>query len=357
MALSDNLVSYYKLDESSGNASDSVGSNTLTNVGTATYSSAKINNGIDLNGSSQYLNGGNVLNLTTGAWTFSAWIKVTTTGSFEFVGGKSESAGTSDWYMRVTNGNKAEIQFRNGASSNQVVGAVTVADNTWHHVVGLRNGTNVLLYVDGSADGSATDNNYNCSNSLDFHLGADSAGALNFKFNGQIDEVGIWNRALSGTEITELYNAGAGKQYPFGTAYSMAYALGTYTYTGFDIAFRKALNMAFALGTYTYTGFDILFSLGKGIIFETGSYVYTGFDIGLTKALTMVYVLGTYTYTGFNFILTKGMNLFMNTGTYVYTGYNILLRRSGWRNTSKNSTTWTDQSKTSTTWTNIDKSI
>ena len=45
MALTDNLVSYYKLDESSGNAADSVGSNTLTNTGTMTYGTGKINNG------------------------------------------------------------------------------------------------------------------------------------------------------------------------------------------------------------------------------------------------------------------------------------------------------------------------
>lgn len=47
MALTDNLVSYWKLDESSGNASDSVGSNTLTNNGTAGYASGKINNAVD----------------------------------------------------------------------------------------------------------------------------------------------------------------------------------------------------------------------------------------------------------------------------------------------------------------------
>ena len=55
MALTDNLVSYWKLDESSGNAADSVGSNTLTNTGTATYAAGKINNGVVVNGSSQRL--------------------------------------------------------------------------------------------------------------------------------------------------------------------------------------------------------------------------------------------------------------------------------------------------------------
>ncbi len=32
---------------------------------------------------------------------------------------------------------------------------------------------------------------------------------------GQVDELAIWNRALSAAEVTQLYNSGAGKQYPF----------------------------------------------------------------------------------------------------------------------------------------------
>lgn len=327
MALSDNLLSYYKLDESSGNASDSVGSNTLTNVGTATYSSAKINNGVDLNGSSQYLNGGNVLNLTTGAWTFSAWIKVTTTGSYEFIGGRSESGFSSDWYMRVTNTNKAEIEFRNGASADLVIGAVTVADNTWHHIVGLRNGTNVLLYVDGSADGSATDNNYNCSNSLDFHLGADSAGALNFKFNGQIDEVGIWNRALSSTEITELYNAGAGKQYPFATA--MTFAISE------TLALTESISN---LRTR-------LFSTSETIALTETISVLKGIAFNIAEALGLV---ETFTSTRTRlFTVAESLGL-----VEVMARIKLL-----WTNSTKENTTWTDQSKASTNWTNIDKSI
>ena len=46
MSIYTNLVSYWSFDESSGNASDTVSGNTLTNNNTVTYSSAKIRNGI-----------------------------------------------------------------------------------------------------------------------------------------------------------------------------------------------------------------------------------------------------------------------------------------------------------------------
>lgn len=80
MALTDNLISYYKLDESSGNASDSVGSNTLTNVNSVVYATAKLNKGADLErSSSQYLSiaDGSQSGLDiTGNISVSAWIKI-----------------------------------------------------------------------------------------------------------------------------------------------------------------------------------------------------------------------------------------------------------------------------------------
>ena len=67
MAISDNLISYYKFDESSGNASDSVGSNTGTNTG-LTYSAGIINNGItSIGGSGQNSVFGTITALAVGA--------------------------------------------------------------------------------------------------------------------------------------------------------------------------------------------------------------------------------------------------------------------------------------------------
>ena len=61
-------------------------------------------------------------------------------------------------------------------------------------------------------------------------VGADKDG-LN-AFNIQVDEIGIWTQALSTTDITQLYNGGAGLQYPF-TTFTPAYT------TGFFKFFKK----------------------------------------------------------------------------------------------------------------------
>src|SRR6185437_1776184 len=75
-ALTDDLLAYWKLDESSGDASDSVGSNTLTNDGSATFSTTTgvINNGVSFDGS-QDLSGSLVSSATTNI-TVALWVYI-----------------------------------------------------------------------------------------------------------------------------------------------------------------------------------------------------------------------------------------------------------------------------------------
>lgn len=370
MALTDNIVVYYKFEESSGTtAVDATG----TYNGTASTASVwtidgKIGRGVDMGSLTdlyyvEYSASARKISTDTG-YSVNFWFRKDSDDRMMAFGKQTDVdnfiqfdfRADGEWGATLRSGGTYSV---NADTSGQRTSGSNSNDNAWHMatLVWYSTGQSLKLYEDATLLATITGMTSQSFPNTEQRIGTERENASGISWNGNLDEWGVWRRELSSTEITELYNAGAGKQYPFVTAYSMVYALGTYTYTGFDIAFTKALNMIYALGTYTYTGFDILFSLGKGIIFETGSYIYTGFDIGLTKALTMVYALGTYTYTGFDFVLTKGMSIVISTGSYIYTGFNMILRRSGWRNTTKESTTWTDQSKASTNWTNIDKSI
>jgi hypothetical protein len=82
---------------------------------------------------------------------------------------------------------------------------------TWHHVVGVYNGASVTAYIDNvqspcniSLTGSVL------NNSKFLAIGSDSNEG-NYFFDGSIDEVRVYNRALSASEAAELYNAGAKK--------------------------------------------------------------------------------------------------------------------------------------------------
>jgi len=99
-----------------------------------------------------------------------------------------------------------------GAQKN-VDSNVAVSDytNQWVYIVGTFDGSNVKLYVNGQGKGSTGAGNINYEGG-DYRTTIGSApAAAGGLFNGIIDEVRIYNRALSAEEIQQLYRAGAGR--------------------------------------------------------------------------------------------------------------------------------------------------
>lgn len=233
MALIDNIFAYWKLDESSGNAADATGNGrTMVNVGSIGYGPGIINNGaIFVNDASKYLNDTSD-NFSPGSSVFSInlWMKSssldvdrvysmppTTIGSRSFVDLDVNSNGTI----------AAEIAWVSGG--NQGLGVTTPnvnwADGNWHmFTVVIDHSTSkarITIYFDGVQQAQATHASldYNINVSLRSLIGATvnwSSGSVEGPFNGTIDEVGYWiGKALSSSEVTQLYNGGAGLQYPF----------------------------------------------------------------------------------------------------------------------------------------------
>lgn len=205
--LRDGAVSYWKLDESSGNISDSVGSNTGTNSG-VTFEAGKINNAALL-GETNFFDCTNSATLQLTVFTFSAWVKSSdaTNGVKTIIIGNSGASGGFQWRMTGTTSYGHQLLKYNVAS----IGAAssTVATNTWNHFAVTYNSSTgaFVFYTNGVADGSGTSAQTFSQNK--FYIGFNSATE---GYIGNIDEVGVWNRILSADEIATLYNAGAGRQ-------------------------------------------------------------------------------------------------------------------------------------------------
>lgn len=96
-------------------------------------------------------------------------------------------------------------------------GQLHVTDGQWHHVVGTCDGTETRIYVDGRLVGKPQMNSHPARpTSYDLTIGADrsnpipSAGEIDASFNGLMDDVMMWNRALSLDEVQSLYQAQSG---------------------------------------------------------------------------------------------------------------------------------------------------
>lgn len=211
-ALSSGLVGYWKLDASSGNASDSSGNGTtLTDGSTTTYAAGKFGNGADLElGSTDYLYAADNATLSlTGSVTIAAWIKPETVsaGTYNILG-KWDGANESYRLMQNEDEIRMEIDsngnYQETSSSNLVAG-------TWYHVVGVYNSANstVKIYINGSEAASTTTGTIPSSIGDDggrIHIGAeDSTGGVTGYYDGIIDEARIYNRILTSSEITQLY--------------------------------------------------------------------------------------------------------------------------------------------------------
>ncbi len=207
MAANKGLVSYWKLDESSGNAADSVGSNTLTNTNSVTYPAGKINNGaLFSNPSSKQLKA-TATGLPTGT-TFSValWYK----------GSSPVGDGIMGWGNSGTTGAQRNILISAGnayfgGNSSDLNSNYAINDGNYHHVVVTCNANAAVIYVDGTSRNSGTLSLVTANQVISIGSRSDSTSFI----TGNVDEVGIWDRALSAAEVVELYNGYLGKQYPF----------------------------------------------------------------------------------------------------------------------------------------------
>ena len=85
--------------------------------------------------------------------------------------------------------------------------SVAISNNTWHHLVGTVSSTGDLqIYVDGTLRGSATGAPArNMTQSI--IVGAYISGALQF-FDGEMSKIKLYDKVLTSSEITDLYNEG-----------------------------------------------------------------------------------------------------------------------------------------------------
>jgi hypothetical protein len=211
MALTDNLQAFYKLSD----LSDSSGNNrTLTNNGNVSFASGKLGNAAVFDGSN-WLTSENISVSFENGITFSAWVKVTDVqvGENKLFGFISESGAYfyAAIFARDDSWNGQLFADMGYAASNFSLdenNTLRVQSNTWAFVTFVCDNTNWSAWVNGDKVTFSTPGTIDSSSTTYINIG--SGVATENPFNGEIDAVGIWNRALSDAEVAELYNNGTG---------------------------------------------------------------------------------------------------------------------------------------------------
>jgi hypothetical protein len=219
------LTSYWRMDENTGTVTyDAVGSVNGTLSG-ATWSTGKNNYCVNTSGTINYrVNCGNNYDVSkTTPWSYSVWIQRASTGGTEFniIIAKFPNSGAYQG-IGIWKDNTKRISVSIAGTTSMMVKdttSITLLENfNWNHIVWTYNGSTTLagmkLYVNGTEITSWTFSLDTLvgtiENTNELMLGGYENG---WNTIGKIDEVGRWNRVLSSTEVTTLYNSGSGLFY------------------------------------------------------------------------------------------------------------------------------------------------
>ena len=165
--------------------------------------------------SSDYIDAGNdsSLNWGTGDGSVSCWFKTTqnVSGAVDLVINGGFSTGGKGYILYLDASEKVGFYLDDNVSpTTPAQSSGSVADGNWKHVVGVRESGSIKLYLNGSLVSTQTDSTGNIDSTDNLIIGAGtnaSSGAIGNFFDGLIDEVAIWNTALTSTQVSEIYNA------------------------------------------------------------------------------------------------------------------------------------------------------
>jgi len=211
------ILAYWNLNNNgSGGVSlvDSTGNGyTLTNNNNVTLG-AGIIGGDGVFDGTNYLSNFSFTPPGTGDFTYACWVNPDNLdGYYDYVSSRN-TGGLSITSTPAEGGFSAgQIVVYTNTDGFVIEGSVaTIPANSWSYLVFTCESGVAKLYINGSLDSTGTFTGG--ITSTVFGIGASADPAFEFTV-GQVDEVGVWSRALTQAEVTELYNSGIGLTYPF----------------------------------------------------------------------------------------------------------------------------------------------
>jgi hypothetical protein len=205
-------IGLWHMDETSGSIIDSSGNdnNGTVNGGVNYNEDGKLNKALGFNGIDGYVEIPNHASLNpTTAITTMAWVKwdidpATSVHQWAAILNKNADNQYRLQHNQLNTG--FEFGIRTSEGSRWATGSTIPQQDVWYFVVGTWDGSVVRLYVNGVLEGSANRGGTMLTSTSNVNIGRRTSNDR--FFNGKIDEVAIFNRALSAQEVEDIYKRG-----------------------------------------------------------------------------------------------------------------------------------------------------
>ena len=218
------LAAWWAFDEASytgaaGEADDGVGTQNGQAIGGATtVADSKFGRSLSLTRQADVTTGqwvkvpdSTFFDFGTSNFSMGTWVKLASGTNASVTIMANISTGTSTGIgIELSSSNLARAKLNVNSTSLTAASSTNIADGQWHHVLVTVNRTgNMIFYVDGvsaaTTDISAS-SAFSVNTTNDFFLGSRASGSAPNSINGQMDDAAIWNRVLTPTEVTNVFN-------------------------------------------------------------------------------------------------------------------------------------------------------
>jgi len=212
-ALTDGLVAHYEFEGNTYDSSDK--GNDGTAYGGLKYGAGKIGQAAIFDGVDDFINTGlRVADFVSKSMSLSAWVYLTSTNDAPTILGLTDHGNLGGIFLRLYTNNNTNLSSYNGSSWDQVYALSDQPSlSNWHHYAFTYDAStkNAIIYKNGSNIASGTIAGiYNFGSNVFTIANANS----NSHFAGKIDELRIYDRALTISEIQQLAAAGTTPQPP-----------------------------------------------------------------------------------------------------------------------------------------------
>lgn len=151
----------------------------------------------------------NAYNFGTGSYSIESWVRLNSvTGEGVVIGRMNGCGSNTGWRLQVHASNGTVSTY---IGTTAITSTASVMDGNWHHIAGVRNGATLTLYIDGEQAAQRNDvasQNATANNNPEMRVGSSNAHPCNptggsSPIDGAIDEVRVWNRALTQIEVKD----------------------------------------------------------------------------------------------------------------------------------------------------------